>query len=134
MPSPATYNLVVPQATTFTFQFQILENNTPWNLTNYTATMTVRPFAGSTTTTLLATTANGKIVLDGINGRATVTFSATDTNIMFIIPIPPTSKEIADMDPKSRLMVWVVCKSIFLISLMSRILKDSLSSYILCLF
>lgn len=81
MASPATYNLVVPQATTFTFQFQILENNTPWNLTNYTATMTVRPFAGSTTTTLLATTANGKIVLDGVNGRATVTFSATDTNI-----------------------------------------------------
>lgn len=81
MASPATYNLVVPQATTFTFQFQILENNTPWNLTNYTATMTVRPFAGSTTTTLLATTANGKIVLDAVNGRATVTFSATDTNI-----------------------------------------------------
>ena len=81
MASPATYNLVVPQATTFTFQFQILENSTPWNLTNYTATMTVRPFAGSTTTTLLATTANGKIVLDAVNGRATVTFSATDTNI-----------------------------------------------------
>ena len=81
MASPATYNLVVPQATTFTFQFQIKEDNTPWNLTNYTATMTVRPFLGSTTTTLLATTANGKIVLDAVNGRATVTFSATDTNI-----------------------------------------------------
>ena len=81
MASPATYNLVVPQATTFTFQFQIKEDNTPWNLTNYTATMTVRPFAGSTTTTLLATTANGKIVLDPLQGRATVTFSATDTNI-----------------------------------------------------
>ena len=43
--------------------------------------MTVRPFIGSTTTTLLATTANGKIVLDALNGRATVTFSATNTNI-----------------------------------------------------
>ena len=43
--------------------------------------MTVRPFAGATSTTLVATTANGKIVLDGVNGRATVTFSATDTNI-----------------------------------------------------
>ena len=81
MPSPATYNLVVPQATTFTFQFQIKNNNTPWNLAGYTATMTVRPFLGSSTTTLLATTANGKIVLDAPNGRATVTFSATDTNI-----------------------------------------------------
>ena len=81
MASPATYNLVVPQATTFNFQFVIKEDSTPWNLTNYTATMTVRPFAGSSTTTLLATTANGKIVLDGSNGRATVTFSSTDTNI-----------------------------------------------------
>lgn len=81
MASPATYNLVVPQATTFNFQFVIKEDNTPWDLTNYTATMTVRPFLGSTTTTLLATTANGKIVLDGPNGRATVTLSATDTNI-----------------------------------------------------
>ena len=81
MPSPATYNLVVPQATTFTFQFQVKENNQPWNLAGYTATMTVRPFLGSTTTTLLATNTNGKIVLDAPNGRATVTLSATDTNI-----------------------------------------------------
>ena len=81
MASPATYNLAVPQATTFTFQFQVKENNQPWNLAGYTATMTVRPFLGSTTTTLLATTANGKIVLDAVNGRATVTFSETDTNI-----------------------------------------------------
>lgn len=81
MASPATYNLVVPQATTFNFQFQILENTTPWNLTNYTVTMTVRPFLGSTTTTLLATIANGRVVVDATNGRVTVTFSVTDTNI-----------------------------------------------------
>ena len=83
----ATYNLICPQATTFTFQFTINDTNpstgasTPWNLTGYTATMTVRPFAGSTTTTLLATTANGLIVLDNLLGRATVTFSDTATNI-----------------------------------------------------
>lgn len=83
----ATYNLICPQATTFNFQFQINDTNpstgtqTPWNLTGYTATMTVRPFAGSTTTTLLATTANGRIVLQNANGRATVTFSNTLTNI-----------------------------------------------------
>lgn len=81
MASPGIYNLVCPQGTTFTFQFQIKEDNTPWNLTNYSAVMTVRPFAGSTTTTLLATTANGKIVLDPLVGRATVTFSALDTLI-----------------------------------------------------
>jgi hypothetical protein len=78
---PATYNLIVPQATTFNFQFQVKTGSTVWNLTNYTATMTVRPFAGSTTTTLLATTANGKIVLSPIDGRATVTFTNTETDI-----------------------------------------------------
>ena len=81
MTSPATYNLVVPQATTFNFQFQIANNGVPWNLANYTVTMTVRPFAGSTSTTLLATIANGKVVVDAPNGRITVTFSATDTAI-----------------------------------------------------
>ena len=83
----ASYNLICPQATTFNFQFQINNTNpstgtqTPWNLTGYTATMTVRPFPGATSTTLLATTANGRIVLDAINGRATVTFNSTLTNI-----------------------------------------------------
>ena len=37
--------------------------------------MTVRPFVGATTTTVVASTANGRIVLDAINGRATVTLS-----------------------------------------------------------
>lgn len=41
--------------------------------------MTVRPFAGSTTTTLLATTSNGRITLDAPNGRITVTVDATTT-------------------------------------------------------
>ena len=77
----ATYNLVVPQATTFEFQFVIKTDNIPWDLTNYTATMTVRPFVGSTTTTLLATTANGKITLGGATGRITVNFTATETTI-----------------------------------------------------
>jgi len=75
----AKYNLVCDQATTFNFQFQILENNTPLDLTGYTGTMTVRPFVGATTTTVLATTANGYMVFDATNGRITVTLSATVT-------------------------------------------------------
>lgn len=75
----AKFNLVCEQATTFNFQFQILNDTTPWNLATYTATMTVRPFAGSTTTTLLATTSNGRIALDAANGRVTVTVDATTT-------------------------------------------------------
>ena len=82
MASPATYNQVVPQATTYTFQFQIQDSVTgPWDLTDYLVTMTVRPFAGSTTVTILATDLNGKISVDGPEGRVTVTLSALDTAI-----------------------------------------------------
>lgn len=77
----AIYNLVAPQATTFTFAFKPQTDGTRWDLTGYTATMTVRPFAGSSTTTLQATTANGKIVIDTATSIVTVTFSATETNI-----------------------------------------------------
>ena len=73
----ATYNLVCEQATTFNFQFQIQDNNngvtTPWNLTNYVVTMTVRPYANATTTTVVASTTNGYVSLDPLNGRVTVT-------------------------------------------------------------
>ena len=81
MPSPGSYNLVVPQTTTFNFSSVIQTDGTPWNLTNYTATMTVRPFLGSTTTTLLATTANGKITLGGALGTIDIDLSAVDTTL-----------------------------------------------------
>lgn len=77
----ATYNLVAPQATTFTFAFRPQTNGINWNLTGYTATMTVRPFAGSSTTTLLATTANGKISINTSTSVITVSFTAAQTNI-----------------------------------------------------
>jgi hypothetical protein len=77
----ATYNLVAPQATTFTFAFRPQTDGVNWNLTGYTATMTVRPFAGSTTTTLLATTANGKISINTSTSVVTVTFTSSETNI-----------------------------------------------------
>ena len=79
----AKYNLICDQATTFNFQFQIQNNingtTTPWNLTGYTGTMTVRPFVGATTTTVVASTANGRMVFDALNGRITVTIDATTT-------------------------------------------------------
>ena len=74
----AKYNLVCDQATTFNFQFQIKNNNTPWDLTNYTATMTVRPFVGASTTTVVASTANGRIALQA-QGRVVVELDATIT-------------------------------------------------------
>ena len=41
--------------------------------------MTVRPFVGATTTTVVASTANGRMVFDALNGRITVTIDATTT-------------------------------------------------------
>jgi hypothetical protein len=75
----AKYNLVCDQATTFNFQFQILNDSTPWNLTGYTGTMTVRPFVGATTTTVVASTANGRMVLTALTGRINVTLDAATT-------------------------------------------------------
>lgn len=75
----AKFNLTCDQATTFNFQFQIKNDTTPWNLTNYTAVMTVRPFVGASTTTVVASTTNGYIVLDALNGRVTVTIPASVT-------------------------------------------------------
>jgi hypothetical protein len=75
----AKYNLVCDQATTFNFQFQILNNNTPWNLNGYTGVMTVRPFVGASTTTVVASTANGRMVFQGGNGTITITIDAATT-------------------------------------------------------
>jgi hypothetical protein len=79
----AKFNLVCEQATTFNFRFVIQDNQsgvtTPWNLTNYSATMTVRPFVGAETTTFVATNSNGRINLGGSNGRITVTVDAATT-------------------------------------------------------
>jgi hypothetical protein len=75
----AKYNLVCDQATTFNFQFSINNNNTLLDLTGYTGTMTVRPFVGASTTTVVASTANGRMTLGGIAGTVTVTIDATTT-------------------------------------------------------
>ncbi len=75
----AKYNLVCDQATTFNFQFQIKNDSTPWDLTGYTGTMTVRPFVGASTTTVVASTANGRMVLTALTGRINVTIDATTT-------------------------------------------------------
>ena len=75
----AKYNLVCDQATTFNFQFQILNDSTPWDLTGYTGTMTVRPFVGASTVTVVASTANGAMVLTTSTGRINVTLSAATT-------------------------------------------------------
>lgn len=75
----AKFNLVCEQATTFNFQFQIKNDSTPWDLTGYTGIMTVRPFTGSTTETLVASTANSRMTFEALQGRITVTVNNTIT-------------------------------------------------------
>ena len=75
----AKFNLVCDQATTFNFQFVIQDEGVPWNLNGYTGTMTVRPFVGASTTTIVASTANGRMVLDAALGRVTITISSALT-------------------------------------------------------
>lgn len=75
----AKYNLICEQATTFNFSFQVKNGTVPWDLSNYTGTMTVRPFVGASTTTLVASTSNGRMTL-GSQGTVTVTVDATITN------------------------------------------------------
>lgn len=41
--------------------------------------MTVRPFVGATTTTVVASTANGRMVLGGPAGSVTITIDASTT-------------------------------------------------------
>ena len=75
----AKFNLVCDQATTFNFQVVIQDDGVPWNLNGYTGTMTVRPFVGASTTTIVASTANGRMVLDAALGRVTITISSALT-------------------------------------------------------
>ena len=70
--------MVCEQATTFNVDFTIQTGNTLWDLTGYTATMTIRPFVGSNTTTLVLTSGNG-ITLGGSAGTVDITISAAVT-------------------------------------------------------
>jgi hypothetical protein len=70
--------MVCEQATTFTVNFTIQTGNTPINLTGYSATMTIRPFVGSNTTTLVLTNGSG-ITLGGAAGTVAISISAATT-------------------------------------------------------
>ena len=75
----AKYNITCEQAATFNLQFTVSTDNVLWDITDYSITMTVRPFLGSTTTTIVASTDNGRIAVEGPEGRVTVTIDAATT-------------------------------------------------------
>ena len=74
----AKYNMVCEQATTFTVNFTIQTGNTLLNLTGYSATMTIRPFVGANTTTLVLTNGSG-ITLGGAAGTVAISISSATT-------------------------------------------------------
>ena len=59
------------------------QNGAPVNLTNYTATFTIRQTTGSTNPAILvATTGNGEITIDGPNGLIQISIPASVTALL----------------------------------------------------
>ena len=77
--NPGRYNITVVQGTTFTLSPQWLINNLAVDLTGYSAQMQVRQFTDSPSPLTTASTANGKIVIDGALGQINITLTATET-------------------------------------------------------
>lgn len=74
------YNLTMWQGSTFGLTVTVnTANNTPQNLTNYSARMQLRSSYKSTTIEESLTTANGEITIDGANGAITLTLTAPRT-------------------------------------------------------
>ena len=76
---PGKYNIVCPQGSTYSQRFTYHIDESPVNLTTYTARMQVRETHSSDIKVFDLTTANGGIVLGGSLGTIDVSISATDT-------------------------------------------------------
>lgn len=75
-----TYNITVDQGTDWSETYTVKNSNdTPVNLTGYTARMHVRRDYDATTTLVELTTQNGRIVLGGTAGTITLSLSAAVT-------------------------------------------------------
>lgn len=76
METPGTYNIVAYQGASFDQQFAWKIDDTPVNLTGYTARMQTRRDHTSETATLTLTTENGGITLGGSQGTILVEVDA----------------------------------------------------------
>lgn len=73
------YDFVILQGATFSAIFTVKTGaGVAWDLTGWTARMTIRDAKGGTSL-LSLTTANSRITLGGAAGTVTLTISATDT-------------------------------------------------------
>ncbi len=74
------YDLVCYQGSTFTREITITDNaGSIIDLSGYTAQMQARPSAGSSTLIVELSTSNSRIVIDGVNGKITLTLTPVET-------------------------------------------------------
>lgn len=87
------YDIVCEQGATFVRTLNWLdENETPINLTGFTARMDVRVTTQATTPLVTLTTENGGIVLGDQTGEITLTLSAEETDDL------PAKKAVYDLE------------------------------------
>lgn len=79
--TPGRYNFICPQGSTFSKQITYSTNETPINLTGYTARMQVREKYTSTNAIVSLTSGNG-ITLGGSAGTITINISAATTTTL----------------------------------------------------
>ncbi len=78
--SAGSYDLYIEQGATLSLPIVWKDSDgNVVNITGYTARMQVRQTVPATTILLSATTENGKLVIDGSNGKVTILLSAADT-------------------------------------------------------
>jgi len=75
----AVYNIEIEQGSTWS-QEVIWKNNdnSPVNVTGYSASMQIRTTIASPTSLMDLTSANSKIVVGGVNGKFTITITAAE--------------------------------------------------------
>lgn len=74
------YDITVEQGSTFSLTLTYKDQRGyVIDLTDHTARMQLRPSVGSSTIALELTTANGRIAIDGAQGKITLQIGATDT-------------------------------------------------------
>lgn len=77
------YNTTIDQGSIWSVVLVYTDsNNTPVNLTGYTAAMQLRQNYNSATADLTLTTANGGIAIVGATGTITITATATQTGLL----------------------------------------------------
>jgi hypothetical protein len=81
--TPGKYNIVCPQGSTFSKQLTYRIDDTPVDLTSYTARMQVREKHTSKTTIVNLNTENGGITLGGTDGTIDLFISDLATSSIF---------------------------------------------------